>query len=80
MLTFLKLSDGQREPVRIKPLGSTLAQLCRRFLKKREILTRRPTAAIICMFSVFIPLAVRLWRMDSYDQITRGIMLLAELP
>ena len=45
MLTFLKLSDGQREPVRIKPLGSTLAQLCRRFLKKREILTRRPTAA-----------------------------------
>ena len=30
-----------RKPVRIKPLGSALAQLCRRFLKKREILTRR---------------------------------------
>ena len=45
MLTFLKLTGGQREPVRIKPLGSALAQLCRRFWKKREILTRRPTAA-----------------------------------
>ena len=30
-----------RKPVRIKPLGPALAQLCRRFLKKREILTRR---------------------------------------
>ena len=45
MLTYLKLSGGQREPVQIKPLGSALAQLCRRFLKKPEILTRRPTAA-----------------------------------
>ena len=45
MLTYLKRSGGQREPVRIKPFGSALAQLCRHFLKKPEILTRRPTAA-----------------------------------
>ena len=36
MLTYLKLGGGQREPVRIKPLGSALARLCRHFFQKRE--------------------------------------------